>query len=78
MQNCDLSQKNTSDLDPYNEQHFLQHPVTDFYEIKVKDNCFDIAGQDKIDINDVEILSSSQQYSRTVATTVTNAKFFYI
>ena len=59
VQNCDLSQKNTSDLDPYNEQHFLQHPVTDFYEIKVKDNCFDIAGQDKIDINDVEILSSS-------------------
>lgn len=67
LQNCDLSQKNTSDLDPYNEQHFLQHPVTDFYEIKAlrstKDNCFDI-GQDKIDINDVEILSSSHVTDR--------------
>ena len=65
LQNCDLSEKNTSDLDPYNEQHFLQHSVTDFYEVKVisaGDNCSDSDGShealDKIDVNDVEVLSS--------------------
>ena len=36
--------------DPYNEQHFLQHPVTDFYDRHdfKGDNC-DLMGQDKMD-----------------------------
>lgn len=51
--NCDLSEKNTSLLDPYNNEHFVVNAVTDFYDrIDIKaasgdssrdasDGCFD-------------------------------------
>ena len=30
--NCDLSEKNTSQLDAYNNEHFIVNAVTDFYD----------------------------------------------
>lgn len=32
LRNCDLSEKNTSVLDPYNNEHFVVNAVTDFYD----------------------------------------------
>ena len=32
MLNCDLTEKNTSKLDPYNNDHFVANAVTDFYD----------------------------------------------
>ena len=44
--NCDLTEKNTSKLDPYNNDHFIVNALTDFYDrlSNLKGNCDFISG----------------------------------
>ena len=49
--NCDLTNQNSSTLDPYNTQHLLVDAVTDFYDRLERDeekkDCLNIASEKK-------------------------------
>ena len=64
--NCDLTEANTTQLDPYNSRHFSQSSITDVYQLHYKNDGSFYCDKlyDDNDNNNQDPLTNTQHYDR--------------